>query len=155
METVSPSNCQLYFGGHLEVPACGPCGPNGCNVPYGVQGGCYGVPTEGSVIASDGSGEQIDAPAGVPIEAEGLTPLPNGSEGTVPADQSSPGAAGDSSAATQSIPDPGAVKTQGPWSRNQVPAEFSRDNVSQSISRPKTATTTTPGLIGPLGYDIE
>ena len=30
METVSPNNCQLYFGGHLEVPACGPCAPNGC-----------------------------------------------------------------------------------------------------------------------------
>jgi pilus assembly protein CpaC len=60
MESVSPRDAQLYFNGHIEMPACGPCGPNcqGCSGPncQGSAGACgatTNVPAPGMIMATD------------------------------------------------------------------------------------------------------
>jgi pilus assembly protein CpaC len=39
--STTPNDAQLYGRGYPEVPACGPCGPNGCGMPsaWGTDGG--------------------------------------------------------------------------------------------------------------------
>lgn len=45
MGTVSPDNCELYWGGHVEVPnPCNQCGPNGCVPTHGHVPCCPGDP---------------------------------------------------------------------------------------------------------------
>jgi pilus assembly protein CpaC len=46
MGTRSPSDCDLYFGGKLEVPTCDECSDNGCPVHGGTYHGNGGAPEE-------------------------------------------------------------------------------------------------------------
>ncbi len=133
METVSPTNQQLYFGGHLEVASRGACAPGtfggqGCGVQRcGGQGcsgqGCSGqggsqcasCGTSGSAtIISDGiyQPNQTDTyvdptppSMAIPVDqAPVLKPTPN----AVP------------SPVAGALPDPTTMRTS-PWPRNQVP----------------------------------
>jgi pilus assembly protein CpaC len=160
METMSPAHCELYWRGMIEVPACGPCGasdPCTCNAPglrcencgqgsggfapaggyppagYG-QGGFapagYG-PTGPAVMATDGM-QMNGGSMGVPVESG----MPTLADPAVPSDPTTgpimePIVPGDANP-----PDPAARRTPPGWQR--------------------TANgTSTPGLIGPIGYDVQ
>ena len=170
MESMSPTNCELYIGGHLEVPACGPCRPQcapdcipgsqaGCimNGPEcGTNSGTMGCNTcnGGMVYATDGGRTPAmvvpndDSPTPLPVPSGQVTePLP---VETVPAN-----------------PMPSLPPTPGPGAEGMDPAASGlprfpvRTDVASAVpvsSRPQQAprrTTSTPGLIGPIGYDVE
>ena len=216
METVSPNNCQLYFGGHLEVPACGPCAPNGCvtNCATG-----YNNPQSGGYAISSDAGQDyspMPAPAGEayqdgyntqPVEppySEPATeptynepaysepdfsePQPSNVPQTYQQPQSSqepqytnpaygkvgqgqspqaPAVPAQSPAPTAPLPsapaateepiaDPSAIKFPSPWQQSKPIAEYSRQAPqTPTLTQPVRSATSTPGLIGPIGYDME
>jgi pilus assembly protein CpaC len=189
METVSPNNCQLYFGGHLEVPACGPCAPNGCamncaNSYNMTQPGGYAitsdqvqpynaapVPAENYVPAYEQGEVQPESPQPAyvdPAETEYVQPAYEGL-GTSPpvesqaAPQQSPAQAPSAppvqsspSETDEPMPDPSAIKFPSPWQQSKPIAEYSRQAPQTPIlSQPVRSATSTPGLIGPIGYDME
>jgi hypothetical protein len=150
METMSPSHCDLYFKGMIEVPACGPCGasdPCACTAPgLGCQnGGC--APHGGAVMATDGVMVAPGPGTPMPIEVhEGEVPAPAPPalppQGAVPTP-----AAG---------PDPAASSIMRP--RQSTAARPTNRTSPQNPSTPQLAapnTTSTPGLIGPIGYDVQ
>ncbi|NOY42013.1 MAG: histidine kinase [Planctomycetes bacterium] len=161
MESISPTNKQLYFGGHLEVPANGPCGPGGgCNIHGGFGSECSNAPVGMSVLASDGRTGQVVESYSEPVEVQ--TPIPMPALPEQPAIEAPPvlqpaAPRLEAPAIPQPLkPDPNAMKQPTPRFRNQVPAQFSREKLPhRSAQRQPTTGTTTPGLIGPLGYDVE
>jgi len=180
METVSPNNCQLYFGGHLEVPACGPCAPNGCVMNCATA---YNNPQPGGyMVTSDGMQNYGPAPAPAPVEAYGNeyeSQQYQGSQDYQPAysdvgtDQAvevpplpmqSPTAQPPASSATppqgqpvqETMPDPAAIKFPSPWQESRPVAQYNRQAPqTPNLSEPLRSATSTPGLIGPIGYDME
>jgi pilus assembly protein CpaC len=184
METMSPTNSQLYCKGHIEVPACGPCGasdPCRCNAP-GLEcqvngfGPCGGPAYGDAAMATDANGhmpgrpilpsqQATPTPSAAPVEvydgameipgyemepqakAPRLAPLSQARGPAVMADVS----AGGGDAAERSM---GAQQPQ--W---QTPAAApshpaNRHNPTQALV-PANRTTSTPGLIGPVGYDVQ
>lgn len=139
------------------MPACGPCNPY-----------AYG---DGTCSNCQSMGPSYSAPQPMPVEpqcepttvyngvhemnnvpAEPITPTPTlepvmpKSEGNLPGPQINP--------------DPSARQSTPTWmseaNRSQMPAQFSRDEIQyRTSSRPTQRHTTTPGLIGPIGYDTE
>ncbi len=187
METVSPNNCQLYFGGHLEVPACGPCAPNGCVMNCATsynnpQPGGYSVssdamqnygPLPAPVEANgpeypeaygpeyapqDYQGSQeyqqpqdSDLDAGQPVE---VPPLPMQSPTAEP--PAPPVSAPPSQPVQEPMPDPSAIKFPSPWQDSQPISQYNRQAPqTPHLSEPLRSATSTPGLIGPIGYDME
>jgi len=177
MESVSPTNRQLYFGGHLEVPTCGICAPGTC---YG-QSGCQSASCNscatggGETMISDGVynpnngqsntgqsdfGQSDDGQSyGEPLPREALPPTLVEPVQQAPVLQPVPQ---NVNPVPTNVPvgDPTASSPSTPrgqtWLRQRMPAQFSRDNSSdRSANLPRANTTTTPGLIGPLGYDVE
>ena len=176
MESVSPSNAQLYFNGHLEMPACPPCGPacgpitpcrprQSCG-PVCVSGGMSGCSscdmTAGgmTIMATDGVNGETVLPIELPQPgANGPIPEPVGP--TMGAPQS-PGSMSPEMPAVEPMPVDGAkYPTTG-----RYPAQTSmpqRGNPNHPANPQYQATyqnlpnrnTNTPGLIGPVGYDIE
>ncbi len=166
METMSPTSCDLYFKGKIEVPSCGPCGasqPCYCNAPgmaCGVNGcgSCQGFGAP--VTVTDGDGAPIN-PMATPVPQMPTTP-------TMPQPQLIPAPA-NGAVPAQPLPAP---------SQPAVP-NGGGSNSSTSILRPKWMTTaarpsnpsnrqdptpalvpanrgtSTPGLIGPIGYDVQ
>lgn len=183
MESVSPTNCQLYWGAHLEVPACGPCGP-GCYGNCG-NGGCYGdqyssgymssnvpmsMPPGKSAVVSDTGSSPMSMPMGNASGGESLEPVPayegllqGGPSTTPPPSMQQPGRYAPMSrpASTGGQPqlaDPSAQRdTQSQsQSRYQMPAQYTRENPQyRTTYQMPQSTTSTPGLIGPIGYDVE
>ncbi len=154
MESVSPTNCQLYFGSHLEVPACGPCGP-GCVSDCGGCGGCSscGVPSTAPVPATDLETEVIELPNSAQYRGKGMK-INSGYEGLVPSQSSRLSTPQAMPAFQSALPDRSATRIQQP--RNQMPARYTRENPQvQAIQQPASNRTSTPGLIGPVGYDLE
>ncbi len=190
MESVSPTNLQLYGGGHLEVPSCGPCGPgcygncggncysNGsCNGNCGGNcvGGCnspsYSKP---SVLATDAGLSKPSLPFQNQRFGEALKTIP-AYEGLLQ------GGTNSSNSLPMYSPKSGAVQRprvlaptplpatsveqgrsavlssrQQPQLRYQMPAQYSRENPQYPSSYQNLRTpTSTPGLIGPIGYDIK
>lgn len=193
MESVSPNNCQLYFGGHLEVPACGVCAPNGCpmdcSTSYNMaQPGGYALSTDGGPVYGPapmmpgtlppgavevgpqgygpqsyspqelGSEQYLPAyrdipapeehrqPAGEPLPAQSLPAEP-----PAPPAQSAP-------PQPQATPEgePSAIKFPSPWQQSQPVAEYGRSAPQTPVlTQPVRSATSTPGLIGPIGYDME
>ena len=164
METMSPSHSELYCKGLIEVPACGPCGASdpcactapglGCQNGQCNQGGMYG----GSVLATDGGMEMMPTPAG-PYEgelhgegAELMSPGPNSPalrlEPRIVPQQPGPPAG--------ALPDPAARLPLPNWRgaavrRNQPSSPYKQTAAQVPVSQ----TTSTPGLIGPIGYDVQ
>jgi len=185
MESVSPSNNQLYWGGHLEVPACGPCGPNArgavnagcqsCNGNVSAVGSAYisdGVPTPAVMggtmqlgpttqvqplppYFNDSINEPINTPSpnapGPSLELPPQTPPAEPIIGPEPAGAGplgEPTAYRHPTAWSPSQASPTAMQNQSfqnPYSQLQLPA---------TAQRPRTGTST-PGLMGPIGYDVE
>jgi pilus assembly protein CpaC len=182
METVSPNNCQLYFGGHLEVPACGPCAPNGCVMDcatsYNVtQPGGYAMTTDGGSAYGPApamhphsalpqpavdSAPQEYLPAYSDIPAPEEYREPQGNEHSVPVQTvpAEPPAPPVQNAAppiqTEPATDPAAIKFPSPWQQSRPVAEYSRQSPqTPALTQPIRSATSTPGLIGPIGYDME
>jgi pilus assembly protein CpaC len=133
METMSPTNCELYFQGKVEVPACGPCGasePCRCNAPgmFCEQNGfgpCGGPGPGQPVMATDGGHMQM-TPSDGPQAYRPGSRMPDPAAGSRPQWQT---------AATPSSP-------------------YTRQNPNPALV-PANRTTSTPGLIGPIGYDVQ
>ncbi len=174
MESVSPSNCQLYWGGHLEVPACGPCGPGGegaCGAgANGCQTGDFGASysTSEAAYISDGMTpsagvQQVPMEVGPqpsylePMTEPLQTPTPNLEMGPqtvpeIPATQPAPGIG--------PLPDPTAYQPSSPWSNVKTQGVIQNPYSPQGAQPPSTAQrprvgTSTPGLMGPIGYDVQ
>ncbi len=141
MESVSPSNCQLYFGGHLEVPASGPCGPGGCGGPScydGAAAGCSScnLASSGAAYASDAAPAPMilsEVSQEQPIQMQ-TQPQPNYLETGVLATP------------TMTLPTMTLPRT---------PEVARRNPVVEPSAPQRRIGTSTPGLMGPIGYDIE
>ena len=154
MESVSPTNCQLYFGSHLEVPSCGPCGP-------GCYGGDCGYSSSGCAKASSSTSYVSDEPAtGVNSATPSLAlPMQNSYDGEpVEAIPSYEGLlqGGSSPAIGQGASGYPADMRETQQPQYQMPPQYTRENPQDrtSYQLPRTSTST-PGLIGPIGYDME
>lgn len=158
MGSMSPDNCTLYWGGHLEVPnAYGPCAQGcqgGCNTGADCNDGTFGQP--GSYSGSMLPGEQIMTPE----------PMPYGGESTpTPADAPMHG--------ELRMPDTGALIPAGGdrLRKAALPGEIPGGyNTPRTANYRRAAGPSTPpavpsptssdsagsgGLIGPVGYDVE
>jgi len=163
METMSPSDCELYWKGMTEVPACGPCGasePCVCNAPgldcnmngFGPCGG-----SGGPAMASDGmAGPQRayrgETYQGAPYEGE----VYQGPTQVVPGNRGMPAQPLQPELAPGTLPDP-AARTQGPQWQTTPAAHYApanRRNPNQ-VRQASGRSTSTPGLIGPIGYDVQ
>ena len=172
METVSPNNCQLYFGGHLEVPACGPCAPNGCvmncaNSYNMTQPGGYAVtsdvgtnyapmPVETQPVPVTGqegaTEESLPAYSDIPAPEEYQAPQTGGQQQNVPPQPTPPAPP----AQAEPAGDTSAIQFPSPWQQSRSVAESSRQAPqTPTWSQPARTATSTPGLIGPIGYDME
>jgi pilus assembly protein CpaC len=172
METMSPSHCDLYCKGMIEVPACGPCGasdPCSCNAPgLGCQtGNCgpaYGGAPGGPVVmATDGGASAMAQPlelyGGLGREGDpepiGPTPAPMP---VTPQPQIEPQQGQvDPQPSGAALPDPSANIQRAPWQRTAAALPvFPRNQYNPATAEPSaTPATSTPGLIGPIGYDVQ
>jgi len=176
MESVSPTNCQLYGGAHLEVPSCGPCGPDcygncGGNCNAGCSGNCGGNCVGGCNSPGYSKPPELTTDAG---SSEPRLPLQNHRGGEVlnaiPAYEgllqrgTSGAAQGPRVLAPMTLPTTSVEQgssavlsaRQQPQLRYQMPTQYSRENPqypSSSYQQPRSSTST-PGLIGPIGYDV-
>jgi pilus assembly protein CpaC len=166
METMSPSHCDLYCKGMIEVPACGPCGasdPCTCTAPglrcedgsCGPCGGAYGVAPNGpAIMATDAGSMDVggpelygglgsDAPMqAMPEPAPTVTPTPE----NIPHPQP----------AAQPLPDPAAQAPQPEYHRMAASPQGQHIRYNPPPVQPASApATSTPGLIGPIGYDVQ
>ena len=177
MESVSPTNCQLYFGGHLEVPACGPCGPGAC-VDCGVNGACYqgagcqsgacqsGACDTGAYSTGDAAyiSDAVTTPIEVPSGPFQVSPAIQSAEPVMtppvlePAPQLDPAAG-----RVPTPPSPTAFQpTSSPWpptgNAQGGPVQnpyVARQRVTPTATQQPRASTSTPGLMGPIGYDVQ
>jgi pilus assembly protein CpaC len=162
METMSPSDCQLYWGGQIEVPACGPCGasdPCQCVAPglrcdngtCGPMGGMSGPPLGPAAMATDGTpyygGNGPVYPMG-PTPAGPMEPLgpEAGPEAVGP--QVGPQLEG------QNGFDPSAQAAP-QWQRTASVVKGRQIRSNPQGPRTTAPPTSTPGLIGPIGYDVQ
>lgn len=168
METMSPSDCEFYWRGQLEVPACGPCGasdPCQCtapglrceNGPYGQAGyGAYGgQPMGPAAMATDALPQgtpMYGNNSGGPIESVAPTPADSAN----PAGPATGPLLNPQSPGSSMPPDPAANRVPPQWQRT-ASAVTSRQIRSNPNHRPmvNTPATSTPGLIGPIGYDVQ
>lgn len=166
METMSPSDCELYWKGLIEVPACGPCGANNpcvCNAPgldcnqngFGPCGGSGGgqpaMVTDGGANGSNRvyRGETYQ---GAPYEGE----VYQGPTQVVPSGGGMPAQPLQPELAPGTLPDP-AASIQGPQWQTTPAAHYAptnRRNPNQ-VQQASGRSTSTPGLIGPIGYDVQ
>jgi len=172
--TTSPTNSDLYCGGHLEVSpqcnpirgmtACGECSTGGCG-PNGPMGNMItdGVPLPGGTGYDD---SYMPTPMGAPpaggqlIEPESLMLPPAGASGeALPSGRS-----------TRHLPPPAAsrqaVRPAGdplytvprPYSPQRQPS-YVRNSTSPDNRQGRSDTAASPsaggGLIGPVGYEAQ
>lgn len=140
MSTMSPDNCALYFGGHLEVPnAYGPCGPGDCNYGGGCDSCNGGMPAGGMMMSPETTPYEPHyepVPAGEPVHGELHMPELGASSGKAGSELRQAMRAGDGS---------GYGGTRSPDYRRAT---------SQSAP-PAVPAVSGGGLIGPVGYDVE
>jgi pilus assembly protein CpaC len=125
MHSDVPNDVDMYWRGYMEVPAKGPCGPGGCAPPVGAN--VYGPQgmSEGGV---PGMGGYESLPPGTPTPAQG-----GGGAPVMP-------------------------NTNGNGAKTAPPNADTRYNPPAG-NQPRTAARTnpapsSPGLIGPVGYDV-
>jgi pilus assembly protein CpaC len=165
METMSPSNTELYCKGMIEVPACGPCGasaPCVCNAPgldctmngFGPCGGSGGGPamaTDGYSAGNNGvyRGQHYQRPTYDGEVYQGpqqVYPLPGGPAMQPLQPELAPGM----------LPHPAASHQQ-PQGQASPAAHYSPANrrPPNQVRQASGRATSTPGLIGPIGYDVQ
>lgn len=152
MESMSPSHAELYCKGYVEVPSCGPCGVSGqcgscgaggacmqgdchSSMPghaYPMAGGAYSAPSGTPVMATDGGYEYSVSPDGTMV-------MPQAAEGQ-----------------PMLTPEPAPVEEITPLDPSAATSQYRYD---QTATRPAPRRlrrpTATPGLIGPVGYDVQ
>ena len=125
MHTDVPNDCQEYWKGYIEVPSKGPCGPCGC--PGGPIDNGRGMP--------DGSMQLYETvPPGAPTPAVGAE-----ARSVV-----RPGNGVSTASAVRPLPPPSNPQSRYNASNAQDVRSASRTN----------STGSTPGFIGPVGYDV-
>ncbi|MBX3425458.1 MAG: pilus assembly protein N-terminal domain-containing protein [Pirellulales bacterium] len=137
METMSPSHSDLYCKAHLEVPSCGPCGAGGACQGGGCAPGSVGgvqMPAGAAVMATDDGEIYSNGPIYSPAPATRFVPA---EPLTVPEPADARGL---------EMPEPSAGVR--PDNRNNPTV---RSATTARLRRP----TATPGLIGPVGYDVQ
>ena len=155
METMSPSNTELYCKGMIEVPACGPCGANDpcvCNAPglgCGMNGcGPGGAPMGGTpAMATDGVANEV-------YRGENYQRHPYEGQMYQGPMQSAPAQPLQPELAPGTLPDPAANvgrRTASPVVHHSPVNRRPPNQVRQASGR----STSTPGLIGPIGYDVQ
>jgi pilus assembly protein CpaC len=135
LATQVPSDCELGFHGYIEVPKC--CGPDGGVLEPGLMG-TPGVPVEGEVIPAPSG----NAPKGAPAPPAG-GPGPGGASKPPPPPPSA-------TMRTRPVPTPTTSSRATAQSNRQysyIPSTPNRGGAA-------TASSGTPGLIGPQGYDV-
>lgn len=158
MGTVSPSDCDLYIDGKMEVPnTCGPCTNGGCGTcPACVSGGAPNPPEQ---LVNGGGG----APSGYPMGG-GQMPMHGGAmmqggmmQGgeVLPTPQLAPAighGAGQPTSAGPTLGGPSLGKTEqrSPHYRASVPQGFVRQATRPYQPAPPASGS---GYIGPVGYD--
>jgi pilus assembly protein CpaC len=150
MDTHSPSDCDLYFKGHLETPNCSAACPvaggqsicvNGTTIPAVAPASYNGVPQDRGMNAQ--RPETLPAPS-----PTGGTSPANSSGATLPA-------AGQNQASV-SLPN-----SQAPENARFDTAANRQDRYNRSRFDNSTPVSTSvrpgnpPGLIGPVGYDLQ
>ena len=176
--TTSPTDCQLYCAGHLEVPAhcnpitgpmaCGECSQGSCGCNTGQQGSFEsvisdGVPMQGGTGYDDSDGPtplprtRMTTPMNQSVEPDTMT-LP-------PANEAEPLPPQASRATTPSTASRGQARSAGteytvprPYRPARAPV-FVRNAASPNnptvVSDAAPAAPAAGGLIGPIGYDSE
>ncbi len=160
MGTMSPDNCSLYFGGHIEVPnAYGPCAP-GCNDGAGCDpcNGGVGVPAGGyHMVPNMSPADELMQPMDAPPYEQGQEAVPSGEpihgELNMPIDEA------------RAVPATKPIRQAAratDWSGGYMgPRDANyRRNPTQSAPPSVPAATKSDysvegGLIGPVGYDVE
>ncbi len=175
METMSPADCDLYFKRQIEVPACGPCGasePCFCDAPglacqMNGSGPCGGPGYGDHAMATDGGGPMPMLP--MPMQGHPMPTRAQQYEGEIydgPVAAPVPAAQPQASrpmlmhqsqvAAPQIAPNPAAGMPQPQWQTALAAPVISSNRQNPSpILAPANRTTSTPGLIGPIGYDVQ
>lgn len=144
-QTTSPSDCELYIRGYLEVPKnCqgGNCGP-------GVQGGLLGPSGYESLPSAPGQPAQpTNPPAPSPSARRTLPPVvtPNQAQRAQPA-QASPSARQPLAIGTGTVARPAGT----PLTTGAPQNSYSSHDSSAMAQKP--APSASGMLIGPLGYD--
>jgi hypothetical protein len=153
MGTMSPDNCSLYFGGHIEVPnAYGPCGP-GCDTGAACDNYGGGVPANAYPMLPGREG--ID-PVRVPAD-ENFEPVPAGNplhgELEMPTEEAR-NAPVHQPVRMASRP----TATSGGYMAPR-PANYRRETTPKAppaVPAPARSNYSIEGgLIGPVGYDVE
>ena len=136
----SPDDCEMYWKGYAEVPACGPCGATDC---------MWG--NEGTRDAGGGSVPAIES-VPTPVPQQNRPGATNGASGNPPANSSDSTQYNGlrSSPMTGSAPfDPAP-----PLVYSQSP-QYSRANPQDARSAMRSnRVPAEPDLIGPVGYDV-
>jgi pilus assembly protein CpaC len=138
LDTATPSDCELGLRGYIEVPKC--CGPEcGGALEPGLMG-TPGVRVEGEAIPAPACG----APAGPAGAApSGAAPAPK-QPVTPPTDPNA-------TRRPQQLPTrPAVAQPSGP----QPSRQYSYNRPTPNRGGAATASSATPGLIGPQGYDV-
>ena len=159
-ESVSPSHKQLYLAGTLEMPATPPCGPNslggcgwhncakcgysncrcgGANCGYG----CNDCANDGGAVSG-----------GMPVGGYGYAEDPAASEGsqgdlpaTMPRVPAAPVGGSSFDPTTMTAPQ---TAPQAGYLHNPANRQY-----QSAYGNLPVGNTTTPGLIGPIGYDVD
>ena len=153
LNSCQPTDCQFYWKGHLEVP----CGEGGHRC-----GQCN--------RCCQGDWGPADMPVHMPMSPMGVERLPASNE-VVPLPQADPashphaahrGASAPQRVASQPRPQPAGGMAYASDSGQRRPASHNASNPHNRIETTRAATKQTrnsapktPGLIGPLGYDVE
>lgn len=142
MATTSPSDCDLFWRGHIEVPAPGPCGM--CNP--GSSGGMLSNEFGGSAMPH-GAGEMVEPGAIIIDQAP---------SGALPTPQATP----DASAQVPSA-EPAEAAAAEP-ATIELPSQRRQNRHDLTMAGPTTGVVPLPaveknpppGFIGPVGYDV-
>jgi pilus assembly protein CpaC len=147
--TQSPDDCERAFRAHIEVPKC--CAPEGGALEPGLMG-APGVPVEGEAVPAPGGGAPQTPPSGAPMPPSaalrrGTIPTQGAASRTAPASPPS---------AAQRVPlrSPNLAAGDGQRSIAGPVRHYPHTSPTPNSRGPATATSATPGLIGPLGYDV-
>lgn len=157
MGTVSPSDCELYCDGKVEVPnVCGPCVNGGCgSCPQCVAGGFPSPPRHFVNGSESGMGgvpmpSPMPTPAGVPMQEMVPTPSEVTPIEATPAGEAPMIEGALNGPSLGQAPKPQAAPS--PHYRASNPQGYVRQAARPYRPRP---TAEGSGLIGPVGYDDE
>jgi pilus assembly protein CpaC len=160
MSSRNPTDCELYWKGHIEVPSCGPCAAGDCLWGgEGHGGGPAGGPGAEMVPPPQfGAPQPGAAPVGPPPGASPVGPAtpsgpvvpkpPQPSTGTVPPKTSWTPPQAPSNSGT-----PASDSALPVMYGQLVPYNRSRPQEQPTV-RPAPSPSAEPNLIGPVGYDV-